>query len=91
MLRADLWGEGLRRGEPITLNDAKGRVIQMMADQHQHHCPFINRADERCSEHFHLDDLNHAFDFCFDRFKRCPVYKERLGEWRLSKRAGAGS
>src|SRR5947209_14563939 len=55
-----------------------------------HQCPFINRPGERCSEHFHLDDLNHAFEFCFNRFKRCPVYVERLVEWRLSKRAGGG-
>lgn len=63
-----------------------------MADREheEHHCPFINRADARCSEHFHLDDLNHAFEYCFGRFKRCAVYGERLGEWRLRKRLGIG-
>ena len=47
------------------------------------HCPFLNRADSRCGEHFHLDQLDHAFEFCFDRYTSCPTYLERLVERRL--------
>ena len=51
------------------------------------HCPFLNRADTRCSRHFSLDDLEHAFDHCFDRYKTCPTYLELLVERRV-RRAG---
>ena len=50
--------------------------------EHEHHCPFLNRPDERCSQHFHLDDLQHAFQYCFDRFESCPVYLDRWVERR---------
>jgi hypothetical protein len=53
-----------------------------------HHCPFLNRADRRCSEHFSLDHLRHAFEFCFDSYKTCPHYLEMLVE-RQVKRVSA--
>jgi hypothetical protein len=47
----------------------------------EQHCPFLNRPDDaRCSQHFHLDDLQHAFGYCFDRYQECPVYAERRAE-----------
>ena len=55
-----------------------------MAEQ-EHHCPFLNRPDERCAEHFQLDQLGHAFAYCFDRYAACPVYIERLVERRVRR------
>lgn len=49
------------------------------------HCPFLNRADVRCSGHFSLDHLQHAFKYCFDRYKACPVYLELLLERRVRR------
>ena len=58
--------------------------------EHDHNCPFLNRADERCSEHFHLEKLQHAFAHCFDHFHACPVYIERVIERRMQRQsAGA--
>ena len=53
-----------------------------------HHCPFLNRADERCSAHFRLDHLGDAFEHCFDRYHACPIYEELLLE-RQVRRAEA--
>ena len=52
------------------------------------HCPFLNRADARCSAHFRLDRLEQAFGHCFDRYHGCAVYRELLGE-RRSRRTAA--
>ena len=49
------------------------------------HCPFLNRADERCSNHFRLDHLEQAFEQCFDRYHGCAVYRELLGERRVRR------
>ena len=54
------------------------------------HCPFLNRADARCSQNFHLDSLGHAFRHCFGQFKACPTYIELLVERRV-KRVMAGA
>ena len=54
------------------------------------HCPFLNRADARCSQNFHLDSLGHAFRHCFGQFKACPTYVELLVERRV-KRMMAGA
>jgi hypothetical protein len=53
------------------------------------HCPFLNRADDRCGDHFSLDSLEHAFRYCFDRYKACPVYLELLVERRVRRVTGA--
>ena len=49
-------------------------------EKQEHHCPFLNRPDERCSRYFHIDRLEHALGHCFDQFESCPVYAERLNE-----------
>lgn len=49
------------------------------------HCPFLNRADSRCSNHFSLDRLGHAFDHCFGSYKTCPTYLELLVERRVRR------
>jgi hypothetical protein len=54
------------------------------------HCPFLNRSDERCSENFNIDHLQHAFRFCFGRYKACSTYTELLVE-RLTRRGEAPS
>ena len=52
---------------------------------HDHHCPFLNKADTRCSDNFQLNNLEHAFEYCFDRYQACPVYLERLVERRVRR------
>lgn len=52
---------------------------------HDHHCPFLNKSDARCSDHFQLSNLEHAFEYCFDRYQACPVYLERLVERRVRR------
>ena len=49
------------------------------------HCPFLNRADGRCAEAFKLDGMRHAYRFCFDRYKTCPIYFELLMERRVRR------
>ncbi|HWB54451.1 MAG TPA: hypothetical protein VG722_09670 [Tepidisphaeraceae bacterium] len=46
------------------------------------HCPFLNRADRRCARHLNLSQLNHAMEYCFDRFEYCPIYLQRVTERR---------
>lgn len=52
------------------------------------HCPFLNRSDHRCSEMFNLDRMQHAFKFCFDRYKACPRYAELLAERQARRASG---
>jgi hypothetical protein len=47
------------------------------------HCPFLNRSDPRCQRQFSLDDLDHAFEFCFGTYDACPVYRELLSRRRI--------
>jgi hypothetical protein len=49
------------------------------------HCPFLNRTDSRCGSHFTLERLEHAFEYCFDRYNACPVYLELLVERRIRR------
>jgi hypothetical protein len=49
---------------------------------HESHCPFLNRADYRCSNHFSLDKLDRAFDHCFGEYQACGTYQEMLSERR---------
>ena len=49
---------------------------------HNLHCPFLNRPDARCSDHFSLENLGHAFSYCFGSYQQCPVYSELLAERR---------
>src|SRR4051812_41137503 len=60
------------------------------------HCPFLNRADARCSDAFSIEKLDHAFEHCFGRYTSCTVYMELLIERRIrraeaSAAAGAGA
>ena len=55
---------------------------------HGHHCPFLNRTDSRCAEHLKIDQLGHAFEYCFDVYAACPVYLDLLIE-RRTKNADA--
>ncbi len=48
----------------------------------QHHCPFLNRRDERCGRHLTINALSHAFEHCFDVYAACPVYLDLLIERR---------
>jgi hypothetical protein len=55
---------------------------------HGRHCPFLNRADARCSKHFSLDHLGHAFDYCFGYYEGCGVYLQLLAERRVRRARG---
>jgi hypothetical protein len=55
-----------------------------------HHCPFLNRDDNRCSENFSLDHLGAAFSRCFGSYSACAVYSELLAE-RQVRRSRAAS
>ena len=57
-----------------------------MPDTKDLHCPFLNRSDQRCSEMFNLDHLQHAFKHCFDQYHACPMYAQLLAE-RQGRRA----
>jgi hypothetical protein len=59
-----------------------------MAD-HARHCPFLNRADDRCSTSFSLDHLQRAFGYCFGSYEACPMYAELLAERRIRRGATA--
>ena len=47
------------------------------------HCPFLNRADARCANHFSVDRLEYAFDYCFGKYKNCETYLEMMVERRI--------
>jgi hypothetical protein len=53
------------------------------------HCPFLNRSDARCAENFNIDHLQHAFKFCFGRYKACTTYVELLVERRIRRSEAA--
>jgi hypothetical protein len=55
----------------------------------EHHCPFLNRSDARCSDAFSLESLEHTYQYCFGRYKACPTYLELLVERRLRRSAAA--
>ncbi len=58
---------------------------------HDHHCPFLNRSDERCAKNFSLERLHNTYDFCFGQYSACSVYLELLVERRLRRaREAAG-
>lgn len=52
------------------------------------HCPFLNRADGRCSDYFSLDRLDHAFGFCFGEYRECRMYREMLLERQERRMTG---
>jgi hypothetical protein len=49
------------------------------------HCPFVNQNCASCSEHFKLDQLQYAFNYCFDDYKACPTYARLLTERRVQR------
>ena len=44
------------------------------------HCPFLNKSDVRCGNHFSLTRLGSAFDHCFGCYAACTTYHELLAE-----------
>jgi hypothetical protein len=61
-----------------------------MSDR-EHHCPFLNRADHRCSAFFSIERLQHAFEHCFDAYQACDVYRELLVERQARRSEAAAS
>lgn len=50
-----------------------------------HQCPFINKADTRCSHNFTLERIEQAFEHCFSSYHACPVFVELLAERRIRR------
>ncbi len=59
-----------------------------MSDR-ESHCPFLNKSDVRCGNHFSLTRLGSAFDHCFGCYAACGTYQELLHE-RLDRRQQQG-
>jgi hypothetical protein len=57
----------------------------VQSEQQGNHCPFLNRADVRCGENFSLERLDHAYQYCFDRYQTCAIYHELLVERRVRR------
>ena len=53
------------------------------------HCPFLNRADTRCSPQFSLNHLPAALSQCLGAYQSCPVYLELLLERRVRRQMAA--
>jgi len=53
-------------------------------------CPFLDGADARCSNCFRLEDMKHAFKFCFGRYRACPTYLQLQVEGRMRGMENAG-
>ena len=51
-------------------------------------CPFLDLSHPQCSARFQLDNIEHAFKFCFGRYKACPTYFQLQVENRLSNLKG---
>ena len=58
---------------------------------HESHCPFLNRSDYRCANHFSLDKLDAAFDHCFGAYQACPTYLEMLDERKTRQKELTGA
>ena len=54
------------------------------------YCPFLNRADHRCSSYFSIEQMQHAFEHCFHAYKSCAVYQELLVERQARRGQAAG-
>ena len=50
-------------------------------------CPFIDRADARCTERLNFRNLAHAFRRCADRYAGCPTYQRFIAEGRHRDKA----
>ena len=55
------------------------------------YCPFLNRADRRCSSYFSIEQMQHAFEHCFHAYKSCAVYQELLVERQARRSRAAGA
>lgn len=84
-------GSGFSRSaNPVADNFSVGtHESRISHEEPAAHCPFLNRADHRCSENFNLDRLGFAFRYCFDKYKACPNYLELLVERRVKRATGA--
>ena len=54
------------------------------------HCPFLNRADRRCSTFFSIEQIQHTFEHCFHAYSACEVYQELLLERQIRRAQAAG-
>ena len=52
-------------------------------------CPFVNKNDSRCANHWTLYNITQAFLHCADRYATCPAYKELIADDRTSRQADA--
>ena len=38
-------------------------------------CPYIDKADTRCSDHLTFRNVGHAFEYCAGKYCSCPVFR----------------
>ncbi len=50
---------------------------------HTQQCPFLNRRNPACSANLSIDRLRHAFTYCFDQYRSCPLYGQLVVERRM--------
>jgi hypothetical protein len=50
-----------------------------------HQCPFINRADSRCSQNMTLERLQYAFSHCFGTYHACPSFVELMADRKMRR------
>lgn len=43
-------------------------------------CPFIDKAEARCSDHLTLRNVSRAFAHCANRYTACPVYQKLFAD-----------
>lgn len=60
-------------------NEAAGRGVRTVVME-ERECPFVNRADARCSEHLTMGGMGYAFEHCFSKYESCPLHAELMQE-----------
>jgi hypothetical protein len=58
-------------------------------NDHDLHCPFLNRSDPQCSRNFSLDRLGYALQYCFGEYRACAEYGRFLAAYGM-RRESAG-
>lgn len=60
----------------LTREDEFPTSLRTLPRARECECPFVNRADPRCSAHLSLGGVEFAYDHCFDEYTACSLYAE---------------
>src|SRR6185312_6894795 len=63
----------LHAAAPAVPINSTGPVQDAAMESQGEHCPFLNRSDHRCAQHFNLDQLDYALEHCFDKYQTCQT------------------